>query len=96
VNTDDNTETTTATELPPPDDLLSITTLMHQELDPGLWEVLAEYRRAEVALQRAIDRLRELGRPKWALACSSRSRELQVQANRYIAAERARTTSAAP
>jgi hypothetical protein len=71
-----------------PECLLSIAALVSRERNPDLHTVLMHYRAAEMALQWAIDHLREISRPRWALACSSRAHELCVQANRYIAAER--------
>jgi hypothetical protein len=85
VTTDDSEKTTPTPDHPHP---LSISALLSCETDPALALVLQHYRDAEVALQRAIDQLREMGRPRWALACSSRAHELCVQANRYIALER--------
>jgi len=86
--TTDNTETA-ATELPPyPECLLSISSLLSCEPNPALARVLHFYREAEVALQHAIDHLRDIQRPRWALACSSRAHELCIQANRYVQAER--------
>jgi len=94
--TTDNTETT-ATELPPyPECLLSISSLLSCEPNPALARVLHFYREAEVALQHAIDHLRDIQRPRWALACSSRAHELTIQANRYVHAERRLDGRAAP
>jgi hypothetical protein len=58
--------------------------------------VLHFYREAEVALQHAIDHLRDIQRPRWALACSSRAHELTIQANRYVQAERQLDRRTAP
>jgi sulfite reductase alpha subunit-like flavoprotein len=95
VTTDDNTPPSSLDSAfdpapPTPDYLLSIETLYEQENDPELRLVLRDYRSAEISLQSAIDRLRGIARPRWALACSSRSRELCIQVNRYVQAERKR------
>jgi hypothetical protein len=64
--------------------------LIERETNPELRQVLEHYRAAELELERAAQRLGQMGQNRWQLAAMSRARDLAWQAQRYIKIERAR------
>lgn len=71
-------------------DKLSLFELIERENDPELRVVLEHYRAAVLSLEAAAQKLGRTGRRRWQMACVSRSRDVEWQAQRYMGIERAR------
>lgn len=72
------------------DDEIPLFDLLERETDPELKQVLEHYRGAEIELQCAAELLGKTKRARWEMAALSYSRDVALQAQRYMAIERAR------
>jgi hypothetical protein len=72
-----------------PDDP-TLTEMIEGENDGDLRVVLTHYLAAAKSLEAAAQRLGRMGHRRWQMACVSRSREIEWQAQRYMKIERLR------
>jgi len=64
--------------------------LLEREQDPELKRVLEHYRGAEIEMQCAAELLGRMQRIRWELAAQAYARDIELQAQRHMAIERAR------